>query len=48
MALLDGNVEQSVMIGDRDRDVEAANAAGVRGILMEKNGNLLSYVESLP
>lgn len=48
IALLDGDVEQSVMIGDRDRDIEAANAAGVRGILMEKNGNLLSYVESLP
>ena len=29
-------------------DVEAAIAAGVEGILMEKNGNLLSYVESLP
>lgn len=48
IAFLDGDIKQSVMIGDRDRDVEAANAAGVRGILMEKNGNLLSYVESLP
>jgi len=48
IALLGGDVAQSVMIGDRDRDIEAANAAGVRGILMEKNGDLLSYVESLP
>ena len=48
LALLDGDIQQSVMSGDRDRDIEAANAAGVRGILMEKNGNLFSYVESLP
>jgi D-glycero-D-manno-heptose 1,7-bisphosphate phosphatase len=48
LALLEGDASQSVMIGDRDRDVEAAIAAGVEGILMEKNGNLLSYVESLP
>ena len=48
LALLNADASQSVMIGDRDRDVEAAIAAGVEGILMEKNGNLLSYVESLP
>ena len=48
LALLEADPAKSVMIGDRDRDVEAANAAGIRGILMEKNGNLLSYVESLP
>jgi D-glycero-D-manno-heptose 1,7-bisphosphate phosphatase len=27
--------EQSIMIGDKPRDVEAANGAGVRGILIE-------------
>ena len=48
LALLDGDAAQSIMIGDRDRDIEAANAAGVNGILMEKNGDLLSYVKSLP
>ncbi|MBL7940921.1 MAG: HAD family hydrolase [Flavobacteriales bacterium] len=31
----------SVMIGDRDRDMEAAAAVGVRGILVEPNASLL-------
>ena len=35
------------MIGDRDRDVQCANAAGVRGIQMEKNGDLLEYIKAL-
>ena len=48
LALMNGNPENSVMIGDRDRDIESAEAAGVKGILMEKNGDLLSYIESLP
>lgn len=39
--------DASVMIGDRDRDVQCANAAGVRGIQMEKNGDLLEYVKAL-
>jgi D-glycero-D-manno-heptose 1,7-bisphosphate phosphatase len=39
--------EASMMIGDRDRDVLCANAAGVRGIQMEKNGDLLAYVKNL-
>lgn len=35
-----------VMIGDRERDVECANGAGVRGILMPTNGPLLEYVKT--
>jgi histidinol phosphatase-like enzyme len=39
--------DASVMIGDRDRDVLCANAAGVRGIQMKQNGDLLDYVKAL-
>ena len=39
--------DASVMIGDRDRDVLCANAAGVRGIQMKQNGDLLEYVKTL-
>jgi D-glycero-D-manno-heptose 1,7-bisphosphate phosphatase len=39
--------DASVMIGDRDRDVLCANAAGVRGIQMKQNGDLLEYVKGL-
>ncbi|MGV3636850.1 MAG: D-glycero-alpha-D-manno-heptose-1,7-bisphosphate 7-phosphatase [Flavobacteriales bacterium] len=35
------DLKASVMVGDRDRDVEAANACGARGILVEANGSLL-------
>ena len=34
----------SVMIGDRDRDMEAAAACGVRGLLVEPNTPLLPVV----
>jgi len=34
----------SVMVGDRDRDVEAAAGAGVRGLLVEPNAPLLPVV----
>ncbi len=37
----------SFMIGDRDRDVQCAEGAGVRGIKMEVNGPLLDYVQSI-
>jgi D-glycero-D-manno-heptose 1,7-bisphosphate phosphatase len=36
--------ENSVMIGDRTRDMEAASSVGVRGILVESNSNLLQVV----
>ena len=39
--------DASVMIGDRERDVLCANAAGVRGIQMKQNGDLLEYVKAL-
>ncbi len=38
---------KSVMIGDRDRDVICAEKAGVRGILIKTNGDLLPYIEAL-
>jgi D-glycero-D-manno-heptose 1,7-bisphosphate phosphatase len=38
----------SWMIGDRDRDVQCAEGAGVKGIKMEVNGPLLDYVQQLP
>jgi D-glycero-D-manno-heptose 1,7-bisphosphate phosphatase len=39
--------EHCVMIGDRDRDVECAAAAGVKGIRIPVNGDLLQVVEQL-
>ena len=37
----------SVMIGDRERDVQCAVGAGVRGILIPTNGDLIEYVSTL-
>ncbi|MFN4885397.1 MAG: D-glycero-alpha-D-manno-heptose-1,7-bisphosphate 7-phosphatase [Bacteroidota bacterium] len=37
----------SFMIGDRERDVQCAETAGVKGFQMEKNGDLLQYVKNL-
>ena len=37
----------SVMIGDRERDVQCANQAGVRGILIPTNSPLLDVIQTL-
>lgn len=48
-ALHDLNIDpaQSFLIGDSKRDIEAAAAAGVRGILIEKNGALMMGVRQV-
>jgi D-glycero-D-manno-heptose 1,7-bisphosphate phosphatase len=35
------------MIGDKDRDIEAAKAAGVTGIKIQVNGSILTAVEQI-
>jgi len=39
------DLERSIMIGDRDRDIQAAVAVGVRGILVEANSHLGQILE---
>ncbi len=34
-----------IMFGDRDRDVQAATSAGVRGILLDSNSGLLNAIQ---
>ncbi|MFZ4784822.1 MAG: D-glycero-alpha-D-manno-heptose-1,7-bisphosphate 7-phosphatase [Flavobacteriales bacterium] len=41
------DVQQSVMIGDRDRDIECAAKVGVRGIKVPTNADLLDFVKTL-
>ncbi|MGY8953678.1 MAG: D-glycero-alpha-D-manno-heptose-1,7-bisphosphate 7-phosphatase [Flavobacteriales bacterium] len=40
IALYNVNREQSVMIGDSERDIIAANKAGISGVLVNSNQNL--------
>ena len=41
------NPEKSFMIGDKMRDVEAAEKAGVKGIKIELNENIERYVDQI-
>lgn len=43
----DLNPKECVMIGDKDRDVQCAEGAGVRGVKMEVNGDLKAVWETL-
>ncbi len=36
-----------IMFGDRERDVQAANSVGVRGVLLESNSGLLNAMKTL-
>lgn len=42
------DASRSWMIGDGQRDVEAASAAGVKGIKIESNSGILEICENLP
>jgi len=42
------DLSASFLIGDSPRDIEAANAAGVRGIRVKTNGNLLEGIQEIP
>ena len=37
----------SYMIGDKERDIEAAEKAGIRGVLINSNDSLLKYIENI-
>jgi len=41
------DVSKSLMIGDKDRDIECAARVGVKGILIATNDSLLKYIQSL-
>ena len=41
------DVNQSFMVGDRERDVEAAQAAGVKSFLIEANSPLLPILDKI-
>ena len=47
MARFDISAEESVMIGDSQRDVDAAKKAGVAGFLIESNSGILNIVKGL-
>lgn len=46
LAEYDIDVDKSFLIGDKKRDVEAAEAAGIKGYLFEK-GNLLDFIKTI-
>ncbi len=41
------DVEKSFLIGDSDRDVQAAERVGLRGIKVESNANFLKTLETI-
>ena len=47
IARFDIDVEKSVMIGDSQRDVDAARKVGVQGFLIESNSGILKIVQGL-
>jgi len=47
-ARFDINLKESFFLGDSPRDMEAAKAAGVKGILVRTNGNLLDGIKNIP
>ncbi|WP_455656295.1 D-glycero-beta-D-manno-heptose 1,7-bisphosphate 7-phosphatase [Phascolarctobacterium sp.] len=46
LAEYDIDADKSFLIGDKKRDVEAAEAAGIKGFLFEK-GNLLDFIKTI-
>ena len=47
LALYQIDPSKSVMIGDRERDIQCAQQVGVRGILIPTNSDLLDVVNTL-
>ncbi len=47
LARFDINPAQSYFIGDRDSDIKTATAAGVKGILVERNGGIEKAVKEI-
>jgi len=41
LAMYNGNPDASWFIGDRERDITAASGAGVKGVLIPENGDLM-------
>lgn len=41
------DASQSFMIGDRERDIEAASAVGVKGILIDSNSSLIPICKQI-
>lgn len=41
------SIEDSVLVGDKERDIQCAEGAGVRGVLIPTNAPLLDYLQLL-